>query len=100
MGADRPAARRRTSGRRYDPDTDDVVQAELVVDAAAAAAREAELREAMRIAARADELQALRDQSWGWTTLGDLRPRLLDAPIFHAMLLGLPPVARGGKTGL
>lgn len=43
-------------GTVYDPDTDDVVQAEL-----AAAAREAELREAMRIAARADELQALRD---------------------------------------
>ncbi|WP_328698031.1 hypothetical protein [Streptomyces sp. NBC_00342] len=44
----------------YDPETDDVVQAELAADAAAAA-REAELREAMRIAARADELQALRE---------------------------------------
>ncbi|MGW2183501.1 hypothetical protein ACWCXX_36885 [Streptomyces sp. NPDC001732] len=47
--------------RRYpyeglSPDTDDVVQAEL-----AAAAREAELREAARIATRADELQALRE---------------------------------------
>ncbi|MFB1044460.1 hypothetical protein [Streptomyces chrestomyceticus] len=41
-------------GTVYDPDTDEVVQAEL------AAAREAELREAARIAARADELQALR----------------------------------------
>ncbi|MEU7154424.1 hypothetical protein AB0B15_41415 [Streptomyces sp. NPDC045456] len=47
-------------GTVYDPDTDDVVQAELAADAAAAAAREAELREAARIAARADELQALR----------------------------------------
>ncbi|MGW1438719.1 hypothetical protein ACWD7M_26185 [Streptomyces griseus] len=61
MGADRPAARRRTAGRRLDPDTDNVVRAELAADAAAAAAREAELREAMRIAARADELQALRE---------------------------------------
>ncbi|MFJ8620088.1 GNAT family N-acetyltransferase [Streptomyces clavifer] len=32
-------------------------------------------------------------QSRGWTTLGDLRPRLPDAPLFHAMLLGLPPGA-------
>ncbi|MEU7596561.1 hypothetical protein AB0B79_26535 [Streptomyces sp. NPDC039022] len=46
-------------GTVYDPDTDEVVQAELAADAAAAA-REAELREAARIAARADELQALR----------------------------------------
>ncbi|WP_405483146.1 GNAT family N-acetyltransferase [Streptomyces anulatus] len=29
-------------------------------------------------------------ESWGWTTLGGLRPRLDDAPLFHAMLLGLP----------
>ncbi|MEU1670217.1 hypothetical protein ABZ547_42830 [Streptomyces sparsogenes] len=49
------------SGTVYDPDVDEVVQAELAADAAAAAAREAELREAMRIVARADELQALRD---------------------------------------
>lgn len=48
-------------GTVYDPDADDVVRAELAADAAAAAAREAELREAMRIAARADELQALRE---------------------------------------
>ncbi|WP_215107394.1 hypothetical protein [Streptomyces sp. McG3] len=34
-------------------------------------------------------------QSWGWTTLGDLRPRLPDAPIFHAMLLDLPLEAGG-----
>jgi hypothetical protein len=59
--AHRPADRRRPSGTDYDPDTDDVVQDELVADAAAAAAREAELREAVRIAARADELQALRE---------------------------------------
>ncbi|MGW3661283.1 hypothetical protein ACWD6R_39160 [Streptomyces sp. NPDC005151] len=38
-----------------------MVRAELAADAAAAAAREAELREAARIAARADELQALRE---------------------------------------
>nr|WP_079049706.1 hypothetical protein [Streptomyces torulosus] len=55
----------------YDPDTDDVVQAELAVDAAAAAAREAELREAARIAARADELQALRELG----TLEQTEPR-------------------------
>ncbi|MFC8536724.1 hypothetical protein ACFUJY_22710 [Streptomyces sp. NPDC057249] len=47
-------------GTVYDPDTDPVVRAELAADAAAATAREAELRKAMRIAARADELQALR----------------------------------------
>ncbi|WP_331738910.1 GNAT family N-acetyltransferase [Streptomyces sp. NBC_01276] len=29
-------------------------------------------------------------QSWGWTTLGDLRPRIPSAPLFHAMLLNLP----------
>ncbi|MEV7282644.1 hypothetical protein [Streptomyces sp. NPDC093111] len=49
------------AGTVYDPDTDTVVQAELAAEAAAAAAREAELREAARVAARADELQALRE---------------------------------------
>lgn len=49
------------AGTVYDPDTDDVVQAELAADTAAAEAREAELREAARVAARADELQALRE---------------------------------------
>ncbi|MFF9593887.1 hypothetical protein ACF1FX_32665 [Streptomyces sp. NPDC014646] len=49
------------AGAVYDPDTDDVVQAELAVEVAAAAAREAELREAVRIAARANHLQVLRD---------------------------------------
>ncbi|MGW7595087.1 hypothetical protein ACWGK9_39140, partial [Streptomyces rubiginosohelvolus] len=39
-------------GTVYDPDTDAVVQAELAAEAAAATAREAELREAARIAAR------------------------------------------------
>ncbi|MFJ2406685.1 GNAT family N-acetyltransferase [Streptomyces xanthochromogenes] len=29
-------------------------------------------------------------KSWGWQTLGDLRPRIPDAPLFHAMLLTLP----------
>ncbi|MEU9233534.1 hypothetical protein [Streptomyces subrutilus] len=47
-------------GTVYDPDVDDVVQAELAADAAAAA-REAELREAVRIAACANHLQVLRD---------------------------------------
>lgn len=28
-------------------------------------------------------------ESWGWTTLGDLRPRIENAPLFHAMLLPL-----------
>ncbi|MFB7919259.1 GNAT family N-acetyltransferase [Streptomyces sp. NPDC056061] len=32
--------------------------------------------------------------TWGWQTLGDLRPRLPDAPLFHAMLLELPPHRR------
>ncbi|MGW5679014.1 hypothetical protein ACWEV4_28720 [Streptomyces sp. NPDC003860] len=49
------------AGTVYDPDIDVVVRAELEADAAAAAAREADLREAMRVAARADELQALRE---------------------------------------
>ncbi|MET9017074.1 hypothetical protein ABZX74_40410 [Streptomyces olivaceoviridis] len=57
-------------GTVYDPDTDDVVQAELAAEAAAAAAREAELREAARVAARADELQALRELG----TLGQTEP--------------------------
>ncbi|MFB9593723.1 hypothetical protein [Streptomyces racemochromogenes] len=48
------------AGTVYDPDVDDVVQAELAADAAAAA-REAELHEAVRIAARANHLQVLRD---------------------------------------
>jgi hypothetical protein len=58
-------------GTLYAPDTDDVVQAELAAEAAAAAAREAELREAARIAARADELQALRELG----TLEQTEPR-------------------------
>ncbi|WP_369394897.1 hypothetical protein AB5J72_51055 [Streptomyces sp. CG1] len=58
-------------GTVYDPDADDVVQAELTADAAAAAAREAELREAARIAARADALQALRELG----TLDQTEPR-------------------------
>ncbi|MEU3955221.1 hypothetical protein AB0F45_23365 [Streptomyces achromogenes] len=58
-------------GTVYDPDTDDVVRAELAAEAAAAAEREAELREAARIAARADELQALRELG----TLEQAEPR-------------------------
>ncbi|MFD6941267.1 hypothetical protein ACFWAP_34585 [Streptomyces goshikiensis] len=54
-------------GTVYDPDVDDVVQAELATDAAA---REAELREAVRIAARADQLQELR----GLGALGQAEP--------------------------
>ncbi|MFD3335985.1 hypothetical protein ACFWV1_25535 [Streptomyces sp. NPDC058700] len=48
-------------GTVYDPESDGVVQAELAAEAAAAADREAAVREAPRIAARADELQALRE---------------------------------------
>ncbi|GAB1339840.1 hypothetical protein ACE1SV_64300 [Streptomyces sp. E-15] len=64
------------TGTVYDPDTDDVVQAELAAEAAAAAAaaREAELREAARVAARADELQALRELG----TLEQTEPRTGD----------------------
>jgi hypothetical protein len=58
-------------GTVYDPASDDVARAELAADAAAAAAREAELREAARIAARADELQALRELG----TLEQTEPR-------------------------
>ncbi|WP_244317761.1 hypothetical protein [Streptomyces chryseus] len=58
-------------GTVYDPDTDGVVQAELAADAAADAARQAELREADRIEARADELQALRELG----TLEQAEPR-------------------------
>lgn len=58
-------------GALYDPDTDDVVQAELAADAAAAAARQAELREECRIEGRADELQALRELG----TLQQAEPR-------------------------
>jgi hypothetical protein len=47
-------------GTMYDPDTDDVVQAELAAEAAAAAEREAAVREAQRIAARADAPGAAR----------------------------------------
>ncbi|MFE4692173.1 hypothetical protein ACFRH6_19245 [Streptomyces sp. NPDC056749] len=72
-----PAARRSRARQRLDPDTDDVVQAELAADAAATAAREAELREAMRIAARADELQALRELG----TLEQTEPRHGDEAI-------------------
>ncbi|MET9365651.1 hypothetical protein ABZX93_32710 [Streptomyces sp. NPDC006632] len=59
------------AGTVYAPDVDTVVQAELAIDAAAAAARGAELCEAMRIAARADELQALRELG----TLEQTEPR-------------------------
>ncbi|WP_328314920.1 hypothetical protein OG432_34705 [Streptomyces sp. NBC_00442] len=59
------------AGTVYAPDVDTVVQAELAIGAAAAAARGAELREAMRIAARADELQALRELG----TLEQTEPR-------------------------
>ncbi|MFB7499308.1 hypothetical protein ACFC09_32260 [Streptomyces sp. NPDC056161] len=57
-------------GTVYDPDADDVVRAELGAGAAAAA-REAEIREAARVAARADEFQALRELG----TLAQTEPR-------------------------
>ncbi|MFD4756346.1 hypothetical protein [Streptomyces sp. NPDC058426] len=65
------------TGTLYDPDTDVVVRAELEADAAAAAAREADLREAQRIAARADELQALRELG----TLEQTEPRVGDEAV-------------------
>ncbi|MGW2956724.1 hypothetical protein [Streptomyces eurythermus] len=58
-------------GTVYDPCTDNVVRAELATEAAAAAEREAAVREAQRIAARADELQALRELG----TLEQTEPR-------------------------
>ncbi|MEE1752737.1 hypothetical protein [Streptomyces sp. SP18CS02] len=58
-------------GTVYDPAADDVVQAELAADAAAAAAREAGLCEAARVTARADELQTLRELG----TLEQTEPR-------------------------
>ncbi|MEW1865672.1 hypothetical protein AB0399_35760 [Streptomyces sp. NPDC088194] len=64
-------------GAVYDPGTDDVARAELAADAAAAAAREAELREAARIEARADELQALRELG----TLAQAEPRQGDEAV-------------------
>ncbi|MFI8164166.1 hypothetical protein ACIF6I_33815 [Streptomyces microflavus] len=64
-------------GTVYDPETDDVVRAELAAAAAAAAAREAELLEAMRIAARADELQAVRELG----TLDQAEPRIGDEAV-------------------
>ncbi|MFD4543613.1 hypothetical protein [Streptomyces bauhiniae] len=62
-------------GTVYDPDTDPVLRAELEADAAAA--READLREAARIAARADELQALRELG----TLEQTEPRAGDEAV-------------------
>nr|WP_237308053.1 hypothetical protein [Streptomyces sp. SAT1] len=62
------------AGTVYDPDTDLVVRAELEADAAAAAAREADLRAVARVAARADELQALRELG----TLKQTEPRTGD----------------------
>lgn len=85
-------------GTVYAPETDDVVQAELAADAAAAAAREAELREAARIAARADELQALRELG----TLEQTEPRDGDEAARLAAHLGhyRNPAAREAATGL
>lgn len=67
------------AGTVYDPDTDPVVQAELAAEAEAAAAadREAAVREAQRIAARADELQALRELG----TLEQTEPRAGDEAV-------------------
>ncbi|MGA5565263.1 hypothetical protein ACPCUV_29405 [Streptomyces platensis] len=59
------------TGGIYDPDADAVVQDERTADAAAAAHREAAAREAQRVAARADELQALRELG----TLKQVEPR-------------------------
>lgn len=59
------------TGGPYDPDDDAVVQEELAAEAAAAEAREAEQRAAARVAARADQLQALRERG----TLEQTEPR-------------------------
>ncbi|MGK5627937.1 hypothetical protein [Streptomyces sp. URMC 123] len=37
-------------------------------------------------------------RSWGWTTLGDLRPHIPNAPLFHAMLRELAPITGGSAT--
>ncbi|MFB7795066.1 hypothetical protein ACFC0R_33405 [Streptomyces sp. NPDC056086] len=58
-------------GTVYDLDAYDVIQAELAAEAAAAVTREAELREAARLAARADDLLALRELG----TLEQTEPR-------------------------
>ncbi|MCX4579009.1 hypothetical protein OHB41_38665 [Streptomyces sp. NBC_01571] len=65
-------------GTVYDPDTDDVVRAEL---AAAAAAREDEPYEAARVAARADEIQVLRELG----TLAQTNPRDGDEAVRDAL---------------
>lgn len=62
------------AGGPYDPDDDAVVQEELAAEAAAAEAREAEQRAAARVAARADQLQALRERG----TLEQTEPRVGD----------------------
>ncbi|MEU7553166.1 hypothetical protein AB0B01_12590 [Streptomyces sp. NPDC044571] len=59
------------TGSSYDPDDDAVVQEELAAEAEAAKAREAEQRAAARVAARADQLQALRERG----TLEQTEPR-------------------------
>ncbi|MFD5412410.1 hypothetical protein [Streptomyces nojiriensis] len=59
------------TGGPYDPEDDAVVQEELAAEAAAAEAREAEQRAAARVAARADQLQALRERG----TLKQTEPR-------------------------
>ncbi|MFK0222990.1 hypothetical protein ACIQWN_32995 [Streptomyces vinaceus] len=92
-----------SAGTVYDPDVDDVVQAELAADAVPAAAREAELREAVRIAARANHLQVLRDLG----TLGQAEPAdgdEVDAWLAHALAAHLGhyrgPAAREAAAGL
>ncbi|MFI2913972.1 hypothetical protein ACG2OD_37850 [Streptomyces sp. PDY-4] len=69
--------RRRQDSRHEDLADDVRGLAELAADAAAAAAREAEHHEAARVAARADELQALR----GLGTLEQTEPRTRDEAV-------------------
>ncbi|MYQ78660.1 MULTISPECIES: hypothetical protein [unclassified Streptomyces] len=66
-------------GTVHDPDIDDAAQAEL------AAAREAELREALRIADRADELQALC-----FGTLEQTEPRTGDEAVRDELTRRVP----------
>ncbi|MFE7398367.1 hypothetical protein [Streptomyces sp. NPDC057557] len=80
-------------GTVYAPDSDDVVQAEL------AATREAELREAARIAARVDEPQALREL--GARAAREAAAGLLSPPLLaHAAVLAeLAHLAPGAGVG-
>ncbi|MFH8492151.1 GNAT family N-acetyltransferase [Streptomyces longisporoflavus] len=52
-------------------------------------ARRTEERATLLVDRQHPKVRALYE-SWGWKTLGDLRPHIPRAPLFHAMLLTLP----------